>query len=183
MSLYLSQLAFYQLGPASGWACAHSATQSGTPVPVVITRCSIILVYLYLIFLITLRFCKYRVLEVAEALGVLQLHCTQAPIYIFPEIYFCWCQHLVVSGVPRGDAQDARASPLPPCASPPRPCASPPSPAWKAGYEKRWGNGQQEKNASLFTYDLIIFCRTTWKCCGSVYISYRSGSNLWPQYG
>ena len=31
------------------------------------------------------------------------------------------------SGVPRGDAQDARASPLPPpCASPPRPCASPP---------------------------------------------------------
>jgi hypothetical protein len=40
-------------------------------------------------------------------------------------------------GVPRGDAQDARASPLPPCAFPPRPCASPP-PAWKAGYEKRW---------------------------------------------
>ncbi len=39
----------------------------------------------------------------------------------------------------------------PPCASPPppRPFASPP--AWKAGYEKRWGSGQQEKNASLFT--------------------------------
>ncbi len=31
-------------------------------------------------------------------------------------------------GVPRGDAQDARASPLPPppCASPPRPCEPPP---------------------------------------------------------
>jgi hypothetical protein len=50
--------------------------------------------YLYLIFFITLSFCKYRVLEVAEAIGV--LHCTQAPIYVFPEIYFCWCQHLVV---------------------------------------------------------------------------------------
>ena len=30
------------------------------------------------------------------------------------------------SGVPRGDAQDARASPLPPLCIPPRPCASPP---------------------------------------------------------
>jgi hypothetical protein len=29
-------------------------------------------------------------------------------------------------GVPRGDAQDARASPLPPLCIPPRPCASPP---------------------------------------------------------
>ncbi len=53
----------------------------------------------------------------------------------------------------------------PPCASPPPwPCASPPSPAWKAGYEKGWGSGQQEKNASLFTCDLIIFC------CVSLYI-------------
>ncbi len=35
-------------------------------------------------------------------------------------------------GVPRGDAQDARASPLPPlCIPPPTPCASPPSPALK----------------------------------------------------
>ncbi len=52
--------------------------------------------------------------------------------------------------------------PPPPCACvhpPPRPCASPPSPAWKAGYEKRWCSGQQEKNASLFTCDLKIFCR------------------------
>ncbi len=39
------------------------------------------------------------------------------------------------SGVHRGDAQDARASPLPP------PLCIPPSPAWKAGYEKRWGSG------------------------------------------
>jgi hypothetical protein len=29
-------------------------------------------------------------------------------------------------GVPRGDAQDARASPLPPCASPPAMCIPPP---------------------------------------------------------
>jgi hypothetical protein len=33
---------------------------------------------------ITLSFFKYRVLEVAEALGV--LHCTQAPIYVFPDV-------------------------------------------------------------------------------------------------
>jgi hypothetical protein len=33
------------------------------------------------------------------------------------------------SGVPRGDAQDARASPLPPCASPPPAmCIPPPQP-------------------------------------------------------
>jgi hypothetical protein len=31
-------------------------------------------------------------------------------------------------GVPRGDAQDARASPLPPCASPPPAMCIPPSP-------------------------------------------------------
>jgi hypothetical protein len=45
-------------------------------------------------------------------------------------------------------------------ASPSWPCASPP-PAWKAGYEKRWGSGQQEKNASLFTCNLLIFCRVS----------------------
>ena len=45
-------------------------------------------------------------------------------------------------GLPRGDAQNAPASPSPhPLCIPPRPCASPPSPAWKAGYEKIWGNG------------------------------------------
>jgi hypothetical protein len=37
--------------------------------------------YLYLIFLITLSFCKHRV---AEALGI--LHCKQDPIYVFPEM-------------------------------------------------------------------------------------------------
>jgi hypothetical protein len=46
--------------------------------------------------------------------------------------------YIVGRGVPRGDAQDARASP-------------PPSPAWKAGYEKRWGSGQHEKkNQNIF---------------------------------
>ncbi len=63
------------------------------------------------------------------------------------------------SGVPRGDAQDARASPLPPLCIPPPAMCIPPSPAWKAGYEKRWGSGQQEKNASLFTCDLIIMIK------------------------
>ncbi len=33
---------------------------------------------------------------------------------------------VVGRGVPWGDAQDARASPLPPPVHPPRPCASPP---------------------------------------------------------
>jgi hypothetical protein len=34
---------------------------------------------------------------------------------------------ILARGVPRGDAQDARASPLPSlCIPPPRPCASPP---------------------------------------------------------
>jgi hypothetical protein len=33
------------------------------------------------------------------------------------------------SGVPRGDAQDARASPLPPCASPPLAMCIPPLPS------------------------------------------------------
>jgi hypothetical protein len=36
---------------------------------------------------------------------------------------------LLIRGVPRGDAQDARASPLSPLCIPPRPCASPLSPA------------------------------------------------------
>jgi hypothetical protein len=41
---------------------------------------------------------------------------------------------IIISGVPRGDAQDARASPPPLCASPPRPCAivhPPPLPSLK----------------------------------------------------
>ncbi len=45
---------------------------------------------------------------------------------------------------PGGDAQDAHAFP-------PGHVHPPPSPAWKAGYEKRWGSGQQEKNANLLT--------------------------------
>ncbi len=52
--------------------------------------------------------------------------------------------------------------PSPPCASPPPGHVHPPpSPAGKAGYERRWVSGQQEKNASLFTCDLIIFCRVS----------------------
>ncbi len=51
--------------------------------------------------------------------------------------------------------------PSPPCASPHPAMCIPPPPAWKAGYEKRWGSGQQEKNGSLFTCDLIIFCRVS----------------------
>ncbi len=50
----------------------------------------------------------------------------------------------------------------PPCASPPPGHVHPPPPpAGKAGYDKRWGSGQQEKNASLFTCDLKIFCRVS----------------------
>ncbi len=40
---------------------------------------------------------------------------------------------------------------IPRASLPPAMCIPPPSPAWKAGYEKRWGIGQQEKNKSLFT--------------------------------
>ncbi len=50
-------------------------------------------------------------------------------------------------GVPRGDAQDARASQLPPPRASPPGHVHPPPPL----PEKRWGSGQQEKNASLFT--------------------------------
>ena len=36
------------------------------------------------------------------------------------------------------------------CIPPPRPCAlCIPPPAWKAGYEKRWGSGQQEKKCKF----------------------------------
>ena len=54
--------------------------------------------------------------------------------------------------------------PSPPVCIPPLAMCIPPSPAWKAGYEKRWGSGQQEKNASLFTCDLKIFCRVSFYC-------------------
>ncbi len=82
------------------------------------------------------------------------------------------------SGVPRGDAQDARASPLPPPVHPPpRPCASPPSPAWKASNEKRWGSGHwaTRKNASLFTCDLIICISVNrWEFAIACWQTYKS---------
>ncbi len=51
--------------------------------------------------------------------------------------------------------------PSPPCASPPPAMCIPPPPQPQAGYEKRGGSGQQEKNEILFTCDLIIFCRVS----------------------
>ena len=61
-------------------------------------------------------------------------------------------------GVPRGDAQDARASP-------------PPSPAWKAGYEKRWCSMQQREG------DILTVGGPT-----NIYILFliRNGVNLAP---
>ncbi len=57
----------------------------------------------------------------------------------------------VASGVPRGDAQDARASPLPPCASPPPAMCIPTPPQIRLVMRKdeAVGTGEQEKNASL----------------------------------
>jgi len=51
-----------------------------------------------------------------------------------------WQTLLEVRGVPRGEAQDVPVLPPPPA------MCIPPSPAWKAGYEKRCGSVQQEKN-------------------------------------
>ncbi len=63
------------------------------------------------------------------------------------------------SGVPRGDAQDARATPPPPCASPPG-HVHPPLPPQPERLVMRKDEAE-EKNASLFTCDLIIFCRVS----------------------
>ncbi len=43
---------------------------------------------------------------------------------------------------------------------------------------ERWGSGQQEKNASLFTCDLIIFCRLFCINC----MHFVEDGNRWPYF-
>ncbi len=48
-------------------------------------------------------------------------------------------------GRTQGGCTGCTCIPLPPlCIPPPPAMCIPPSPAWKAGYEKRWGSGQQD---------------------------------------
>ncbi len=74
---------------------------------------------------------------------------------------------LRTSGVPRGDAQDARASPLPPLCipppgnvHPPQAMCIPPQPE-RLVLRKDEAVGNKKKSASLLTCDLIIFCRVS----------------------
>ncbi len=59
------------------------------------------------------------------------------------------------SGVPRGDAQDARATPLPPLCIPPPGHVHPP-PSLKGWLWEKMRQWEQEKNASLYTCDLFF---------------------------
>ena len=60
---------------------------------------------------------------------------------------------LELRGVPRGDAQDARASPLPPlCIPPPGHVHPPPPQPERLVMRKDEAVGNKKKNASLSTY-------------------------------
>jgi hypothetical protein len=81
---------------------------------------------------------------------------------------YIWPGLSILEAYPGGMHRMHVHPPPPPMCIPPRPCSSPPPPAmfippprWKAGYEKTWGSGQQEKNASWFPCDLKIFCRVS----------------------